>query len=115
MLFRSEAKQIQIQRRFQLLGMTLDGMQVWDIRRGLQVLRQQCPQLKSLEVRTVAGLESLALLASLFEPPVTRIVIPDQPLQQPAILNLSRTMPAELLPELAGRRTMLVRAAAAAP
>ena len=111
----NEAKQIQIQRRFQLLGMTLDGMQVWDIRRGLQVLRQQCPQLKSLEVRTAAGLESLALLASLFEPPVTRIVIPDQPLQQPAILNLSRTMPAELLPELAGRRTMLVRTAAAAP
>ncbi len=110
----NEAKQIQIQRRFQLLGMTLDGMQVWDIRRGLQVLRQQCPQLKSLEVRTAAGLESLALLASLFEPPVTRIVIPDQPLQQPAILNLSRTMPAELLPELAGRRTMLVRTAAAA-
>ena len=31
----NEAKQIQIQRRFQLLGMTLDGMQVWDIRRGL--------------------------------------------------------------------------------
>jgi hypothetical protein len=110
----NEAKQIQIQRRFQLLGMTLDGMQVWDIRRGLQVLRQQCPQLKSLEVRTAAGLESLALLASLFEPPVTRIVIPDQPLQQPAILNLSRTMPADLLPELAGRRTMLMRTAAAA-
>ena len=33
------AKQTQIRRRFMLLGQTLDGMRVWDVRRALQALR----------------------------------------------------------------------------
>ncbi len=33
-------EQTHIRRRFMLLGQTLDGMQVWDIRRGLQALRR---------------------------------------------------------------------------
>lgn len=109
----NEAKQIQIQRRFQLLGMTLDGMRVWDIRRGLQVLRQQCPELKTIEIRSTGGSESLVLLASLYEPPVTSIVVPALPLAEPAILNFSRTMSPELLPDLAGRRTKIVVLSAA--
>lgn len=109
----NEAKQIQIQRRFQLLGMTLDGMRVWDIRRGLQVLRQQCPELKSIEIRCTGGAESLVLLASLYEPPVTSIVVPSLPLAEPAILNFSRTMPPALLPDLVGRRTKIVVLSAA--
>jgi dienelactone hydrolase len=109
----NDAKQIQIQRRFQLLGMTLDGMRVWDIRRGLQVLRQQCPQLQSLEIRCAGGSEALVLLASLYEPPVSSIVVPELPLSEPAILNFSRTMSPALLPELAGRRTKLVVLSAA--
>ncbi|MFN9225087.1 MAG: hypothetical protein ACK6D6_23480, partial [Planctomyces sp.] len=64
----NESKQIQIQRRFQLLGMTLDGMRVWDIRRGLQVLRQQCPRLETIDIRCAGDCETLVLLASLYEP-----------------------------------------------
>ena len=109
----NESKQIQIQRRFQLLGMTLDGMRVWDIRRGLQVLRQQCPQLESIEIRCPGGCESLVLLASLYEPPVSSIVVGELPVSEPAILNFSRTMSPGLLPELAGRRTKLVVLSAA--
>src|SRR6185436_17699381 len=33
-----EKRQTQIRRRFMLLGQTLDGMRVWDIRRAVQVV-----------------------------------------------------------------------------
>ena len=35
-----EKTQVQIRRRFMLLGQTLDGMRVWDIRRAVEALRQ---------------------------------------------------------------------------
>ena len=35
-----EQKQTQIRRRFMLLGQTLDGMRVWDVRRAIQALGQ---------------------------------------------------------------------------
>jgi len=34
-----ERKQTHIRRRFALLGQTLDGMRVWDVRRAVQALR----------------------------------------------------------------------------
>ena len=107
----NEARQIQIQRRFQLIGSTVDAMRVWDIRRAIQVVRQQCPNLKELRVRASHGSESLVLLASLFEPPVDVLVIPDlNPSleQQPSILNLTRTMPMEMLPVLAAAKAAIV-------
>ena len=67
-------KHTQIRRRFMLLGQTLDGMRVWDIRRGMQALR------------TVDGISGVPLwaqasntmainvvYASLFEPDITRL------------------------------------------
>jgi dienelactone hydrolase len=112
----TDSKQIQIQRRFQLLGMTVDSMRVWDIRRAIQVVRQQCPNLKELRIRAASGTESLVLLASLFEPPVTSLFTPvlqPGPEQQPAILNLTRTLPLEMLPILAARRSDLLTSAPA--
>ena len=91
--------------------MTLDGMRVYDIRRGLQVLRQRCPKLKKLTVTAGDGAESLVLLASLFEPAVHQIVVPNLPVEQsdlPSILNLSRSMPATLLPVVAARHNTIV-------
>ena len=84
-------------------------MRVWDIRRAIQVVRQQCPNLKELRVRASHGSESLVLLASLFEPPVDVLVIPDlnPSLEQPpSILNLTRTM--EMLPVLAAAKAAIV-------
>jgi hypothetical protein len=109
----NEAKQIQIRRRFQLLGMTVDGMRVWDIRRAIQVVRQECPQLQELRLRARSGAESIVLLASLFEPPVEIVIAPminggvDQ---QPSILNLTRSMPIEMLPVLVASRSRLFTA-----
>ena len=110
------AKQIHIARRFQLLGLTIDGMRVWDIRRALQLLRQQCPQLKTLTVRASEGTEFLVAIASLYEPPAQRLVLPNLSPdrdQQPSILNLTRTVPIELLPIAAALQTPIVTQTAA--
>jgi hypothetical protein len=112
----NDAKQLQIQRRFQLLGMTVDGMRVWDIRCAIQVLRQECPNLKELRLRARSRAETLVLLASLFEPPVSRIQVPSiapERDQQPSILNLTRTIPLEILPVLAALRSDVINASTA--
>lgn len=90
----SEKKQTQIQRRFMLLGQTLDGMRVWDIRRAAQALRsvegyQNVPLWMQGE-RQSAG---LVLYASLFEPNVARIdlwQLPHSHREGPSFLNVLR-------------------------
>jgi len=106
-----ERKLTHIRRRYQLLGTTLESMQVWDIRRGIQILRKQCPKLKKITISASEGAEPLVLLASLFESPVDRLIVPKLPAANrdlPSIFNLTRTMPAELLPILAARRSQIV-------
>lgn len=105
-----EKKQIQIARRFQLLGMTIDGMRVWDIRRTIQTIRQECPQLESLKIRAQSGAEGVVMLASLFEEPVRELILPSVVIERdhPTILNLSRTIPLEVIPILAARRTSII-------
>ncbi|MFO0975695.1 MAG: acetylxylan esterase [Planctomycetaceae bacterium] len=105
-----EKKQIQIARRFQLLGMTIDGMRVWDIRRTIQTIRQECPQLESLKIRAQSGAEGVVMLASLFEEPVQELTLPVVVMDRdhPTILNLSRTIPLELIPILAAQRTSII-------
>jgi len=115
----SDAKQIQIERRFQFIGTTADTMRVWDLRRAIQTLRTECPELKTLVLRADGRGQEIVLLASLFEPPVSRIEFtdpwPTDPWpadhEQPAILNVSRTLPIGLLPALAAWRTDLTMAA----
>lgn len=105
------ARQIHIARRFQLLGMTVDSMRVWDIRRALQVLRQQCPQLKKLTIRAAENTELLVALASLYEPPAQQLLLPSltpELSRQPSILNLTRTVSLDLLPIAAAWQTTIV-------
>lgn len=109
----NEAKQIQIRRRFQLLGMTVDGMRVWDIRRAVQIVRQECPKLQELRLRARSGAETIVLLASLYEPPAEIVIAPminGRVDQQPSILNLTRSMPIEMLPLLVASRSRLFTA-----
>lgn len=90
----SERKQIQHQRRFYLLGQSLDGMRVWDVRRAVQTLRtvndySGVPLWLQSE-REMAG---VALYASLFEPEITRLDLHDLPTshrQGPYFLNVTR-------------------------
>ncbi|MFW6124662.1 MAG: alpha/beta hydrolase family protein, partial [Pirellulales bacterium] len=85
-----------IRRRFALIGQTLDGMRVWDVRRAIQLLGE-LPELESaarrLEAhRTMAG---IVLYASLFEPGVEQLdlwSLPTTHRQGPTFLNVLKVL-----------------------
>lgn len=69
-----EKRRTQIRRRFMLLGQTLDGMRVWDIRRAVTALREALgPQPPEVAVHAVGMMGVNALYAALFEPSVKRL------------------------------------------
>jgi dienelactone hydrolase len=90
----SDKKQIQHRRRFMLLGQTLEGMQVWDVRRAVQAVRE-LPTEKDVPLwlqsnRQMAG---VALYAALFEPNITRLDLwnlPRSHREGPYFLNVLR-------------------------
>jgi hypothetical protein len=63
-----------LRRRFMLLGQTLDGMRVWDVRRAIHTVRQidglADVRLTLKGEREMAG---IALYAALFEPTIDRV------------------------------------------
>jgi hypothetical protein len=89
-----ERKQVQIRRRFMLLGQTLDGMRVWDIRRAVQALRtvdglRDLPL--ALESRNEMAVS--ALYAAWFEPDIASLRLqhlPNSHRQGPDYLNVLR-------------------------
>lgn len=71
---RDPRKQVQIRRRFMLLGQTLDGMRVWDIRRAAETLRTLDGMRDvSLWMQGERHSAGLVLYASLFVPDVDRL------------------------------------------
>ncbi len=90
----NERKQVQIRRRFMMLGQTVDGMRVWDVRRGIQALRTFA-SFKDVPV-TLTGkgkMAGIALYASLFEPEITRLYLshlPETHRDGPTFLNVMR-------------------------
>ncbi len=80
----------QIRRRFLLLGQTLDGQRVWDVRRGLSALATVSKASK-VELQASGDMAAVALYASVFEPGVTRLRLTDPPTthrEGPAYLNI---------------------------
>ena len=90
----SVKKQTQHRRRFMLLGQTLDGMRIWDVRRAIQALGSldsigQVPLILHGK-RQAAG---WAVHASLWEPNIGRVDLHDLPPNHrngPILLNVSR-------------------------
>ncbi len=86
----------QIRRRFALLGQTLDGQRVWDVRRALAALRTVA-DLKGVPL-WLQGKEDMAgivLYAGLFEPDVARFDLwhpPASHRQGPTFLNVLRVL-----------------------
>jgi acetyl esterase/lipase len=84
----------QIRRRFPLVGQTLDGQRVWDVRRALAVLRT-IPDFQGIPLwlqgdRDMAG---IVLYAAVFEPEVARLDLwhlPASHQQGPIFLNVRR-------------------------
>lgn len=104
-----ERKQTQIRRRFMLLGQTLDGMRVWDVRRAVQTLRQ-IELLNDVPVvlkgqRIMAG---IVLYASLFEPDIAGLDLwnlTDSHRDGPIFLNVLRYMDIPQAVAMAAERT----------
>ena len=72
------AKQTQIRRRFMLLGQTLDGMRVWDVRRAIQAVRTIDGLAKvPLRVDAEREMAGIALYAALFEPDIQHVELHD--------------------------------------
>ena len=105
-------KQIQIRRRFMLLGQTLDGMRLWDARRAIQTIN-------SLETMQKAKLglsgsdisAGIALYTSLFEPAVTSCDLQNLPAshrQGPIFLNVLRYLDIPQAIEIANQRCELI-------
>ena len=87
-----ERKQVQIRRRFYLLGQSLDGMRVWDVRRAVQMLDQMSLS-KSISIHASGRLAGVALYASLFEPNITSLNLTGLPSTHrhgPYLLNVMR-------------------------
>jgi dienelactone hydrolase len=100
-------KQTQIRRRFMLLGQTLDGMRVWDIRRAIQALHfVREAQTARLQLRASRGMGVNALYAALFEPGVQRLEVNELPASHvdgPDYLSVLKVLDIPQALELAAR------------
>jgi hypothetical protein len=79
-----------------LLGQTLDGMRVWDVRRAIQALRK-IDGFESVPVSLVAErqMAGVALYAALFEPKIEALDLNDLPKSHrdgPDFLNVLRIL-----------------------
>jgi hypothetical protein len=89
-------EQIHIRRRFMLLGQTLDGMRVWDIRRAIQTLRG-IDGIANVPLTLAADhdLAGVTLYAALFEPRIQEVVLGNLPRTHrdgPDFLNVLRVL-----------------------
>jgi dienelactone hydrolase len=104
-----EKKRTQIRRRFMLLGQTLDGMRVWDIRRAVQSMRAiKETKTKPLIVEASGQMGVNVLYASLFEPGVRRLELkrlPASHAEGPDYLNVLQVLDIPQAVQLAAERT----------
>src|SRR6266850_2317421 len=105
-------KQIQIRRRFMLLGQTLDSMRVWDIRRAVQAVRALPEFRKSaITIRAQRILAADALYASIFENAVTGLELWNLPASHrdgPDFLNVRRVLDLSQALSMAASRIKVV-------
>jgi len=99
----------QARRRFMLLGQTLAGMQVWDIRRCLQVTRSLPGFNKAaIQLWGRGDMASMVSLASLYEPSIDQLNLtkyPQNDKEQPDYLNISRIVTPKQILDLAAQRS----------
>ncbi len=108
----SERKQTQHRRRFYLLGQSLDGMRVWDVRRAAQALRtldgvKDAP----LWLQSWRQMAGVTLYASLFEPDVKRLDLYDLPRthrEGPYLMNVNRYLDLPEAVAMAAERSQVV-------
>jgi dienelactone hydrolase len=108
-----EKRQTGIRRRFMLLGQTLDGMRVWDIRRAVQLLPAVRPQNGArVELHAQGDAAVNCLYAALFESGVHRLELTKLPFSQvegPDYLNILRLVDLPQVVEQVATRAEVVR------
>ena len=100
----------QLRRRYQVLGQTLAGQQIYDMRRGLQALRSIEGLDKSGIMLEGFGAEAagLALYTALFEPEVHALMLTDLPRTHrdgPILFNVERVLDLPTTVALVAERT----------
>jgi len=104
----NEKKVNQIRRRFMLLGQTVDGMRVWDIRRAIQAVQfVREADVAKVELHGTRTMGVNALYAALFEPGVSRLELTQLPKSHregPDYLNVLKFMDIPQALELATGR-----------
>jgi hypothetical protein len=101
-------KATQIRRRYMLLGQTLDGMRVWDIRRAAQAVKA-LPEFRKapLFVRAKGQMGVNAAYAALFEPAIEKLELEGLPASQtegPDYLNVLKVWDLPQLWDVLGER-----------
>jgi dienelactone hydrolase len=108
----SEKKQTQHRRRFYLLGQSLDGMRVFDVRRAIQAVRSLDGQSDvPLWLQSHRGMAGVTLYASLFEPEITRLdlyELPETHRKGPFFLNVRRYLDMPQAVAMAAERSQVV-------
>jgi len=102
-------KLIQIRRRFMLLGQTLDGMRIWDIRRAMAAVRD-IGGADRLTLQASGETAAMAVYASLFEDGIEAMelhTLPESHRNGPIILNVERYFSMDRATALAARRCRL--------
>jgi dienelactone hydrolase len=105
-------KRVHVLRRFQLLGETLEGGQVYDARRAMQSLRSVAGLEKTpLWLQGQRQMAGVALYASLFEPDVVRLDLHELPASHrdgPYLWNVRRILDMPQAVALAAERSQVV-------
>jgi len=108
----SDRKQTQHRRRFYLLGQTLHGMQVYDVRRAVQALRAvNEPSVVPIWLQSHRAMAGVTLYASLFEPDVTRLDLYELPAihrDGPFFLHVRRILDMPAAVAMAAERARVV-------
>ena len=111
-------KQTQIRRRFMLLGQTLDGMRVWDVRRAMQALRSlESGKDLPVNLQSQRRMAGAVLYASLFEPEVQSLTLVDVPPTHrdgPILLSVRRYLDVPQAVAMAAERSPVLIYSAAA-
>jgi dienelactone hydrolase len=90
-----EKKQVQIRRRFMLLGQTVDSMRVWDIRRAIQAAQKLGSGKTRLVLQSGKSMAVNALYAAIFEPGIQQVELTSLPTSHrngPDYLNVLRIL-----------------------
>jgi dienelactone hydrolase len=106
-----DRRQVQIRRRFMLLGQTLDGMRVWDILNAVHALNLGHLRAVPIELHASGPMAANALLASLFLPQVRQARLPGLPtsfMSAPDHLNILQVLDIPDALQLARARGVVV-------